>query len=178
MHENDATLGPVTAPVTVVVFYDFECQYCQRSSEALKTIKGTSTATGSGSYLSSFLSSRIPRPGSLRLPLCALASRESTSTGPDWMFANQEKLTEKALVSEAAQSLGIGVENFSACVAQKSTAAHVDRDQKQGEDLEVDGTPTFFVNGRLLEGIQSAEGLGQVIDAEMALVPAQRAGTR
>ena len=49
-----------------------------------------------------------------------------------------------------------------------ATAARVDADMQAGNDAGVNGTPAFFINGRLLSGAQPYDEFKKVIDEELA----------
>jgi protein-disulfide isomerase len=45
----------------------------------------------------------------------------------------------------------------------------VDSDVKEGDEVGVNGTPAFFVNGRMLSGAQPYEVFKRLIDEELTL---------
>jgi protein-disulfide isomerase len=68
----------------------------------------------------------------------------------EWLFGNQPTVTPEG-VKGAARTVG-GVDNFDAKYA--STLTLVRADIAQGGQLEVRGTPTFFMNGIRLPNLQ------------------------
>ena len=78
----------------------------------------------------------------------------------NWLFANQPTLTPTT-VKEAARMLG-GVSDFDA--RYQTTLQLVKGDIEQGQQLQVQGTPTFFMNGIRLPGLRA-----QFLDAAIAL---------
>ncbi len=78
----------------------------------------------------------------------------------NWLFANQPSLTPTS-VKEAARMMG-GVTDFDARYA--GTLQLVKGDIEQGEQLKVQGTPTFFMNGIRLPGLRAA-----FLDAAIAM---------
>lgn len=106
-------------------------------------------------------------PGGSHLASCeaAVAVRLAREKGKadameNWLFANQPTLTT-ASVKEAARMLG-GVTDFDARYA--TTLTLVKGDIEQGGQLQVQGTPTFFLNGIRLPGLRAA-----FLDAAIAL---------
>ena len=57
---------------------------------------------------------------------------------------------------------------FEACVKARKYQAQVQRDVAEGAKLGINGTPGFFINGRLLSGAQPLEAFASIIDAELA----------
>jgi protein-disulfide isomerase len=58
---------------------------------------------------------------------------------------------------------------FNACVASHKYKSQVEEDQKDGDEAGVNGTPAFFINGRMLSGAQPFDAFKKIIDEELAL---------
>ena len=67
----------------------------------------------------------------------------------DLLFEHQREL-EDADLTRYAQMLGLDMERFEADLASPEIEQRVSDDRKEGEALKLEGTPTVFVNGRLL----------------------------
>jgi protein-disulfide isomerase len=85
----------------------------------------------------------------------------------DAMFSDQSKLDAAALKASAAK-VGLDPAKFNACFDAKTGVAGIKSDQAQGAQLGVTGTPTFFVNGREMVGMESENGFSDVIDDELS----------
>ena len=68
-----------------------------------------------------------------------------------------------------AGDLGLDTARFNTCVDEHRYKALVEADQQAGNEAGVNGTPAFFVNGRLLSGAQPFEAFKRVIDEELEL---------
>jgi protein-disulfide isomerase len=86
----------------------------------------------------------------------------------DWMFGNAGQLSRDAVVA-AAPSLGLDAASLGKCVDDHLHAADVDRDVALGEQIGVNGTPFFFINGRLMTGGNSIDDFREVIDDELRI---------
>ena len=82
------------------------------------------------------------------------------------LFKNYSSLSD-AKFEEIAQSLGLNMEQFKQDMKNPALAAMVQRDLKDGVEAGVRGTPSIFINGRMLQQ-RSLPGFKQVIDAELA----------
>jgi protein-disulfide isomerase len=88
----------------------------------------------------------------------------------DWIFANQEQTT---LANLRSRLEGFGVDQkldvpaLLQCFDSKATEAEVTRNFAEGRALEINSTPTIFVNGRRLSGSVSWEQLKQIIEFEI-----------
>ncbi|NVL73315.1 DsbA family protein, partial [Escherichia coli] len=69
------------------------------------------------------------------------------------LFTNQRHLEQTDLDSYA-KDLGMEVSRFHADIQASATADRIAKDKKLGEDLQIGGTPTIFINRRLFDGRQ------------------------
>ncbi|HYO88293.1 MAG TPA: DsbA family protein, partial [Candidatus Limnocylindrales bacterium] len=164
--EGDPSRGPDDAPVTIVEFADFRCSYCARFHA--QTLTPLLEAYGDNVR---FVYRDYPILGADSVT-AALAGECATDQGKFWEFhdliyGNQQDLTREAFTTYAAD-LGMDVEAFNACLDADDTTTRVQRDFSAGQELGVSGTPTFFVNGRILVGAQPYDAFAQYIDEELA----------
>lgn len=85
----------------------------------------------------------------------ALASECANDLGKFWemhdkLFSNQTKLSSADL-KQYAQDLGLDTAKFNACYDTRAKKSVVDADVKEGTAKNVQGTPSFFLNGTLLQ---------------------------
>jgi len=104
----------------------------------------------------------------MKASLAALAANQQ---GKFWeyheeLLSNYNKLSD-AKFDEIAKSLGLNMEQFEEDLKNPALAAMVQRDLQNGVEAGVRGTPSIFVNGRLLKQ-RSLAGFKQIIDAELA----------
>ena len=85
----------------------------------------------------------------------------------DTLFENQNALDEEDLVRYAA-ALGLDESQFGANLAGRAYAARVREDFMGGVRSGVNGTPTFFINGRRHDGPFDLDSLLVAIDDEIA----------
>jgi protein-disulfide isomerase len=79
------------------------------------------------------------------------------------LYANQKELSE-AKVEAIARELLLNMEQFNKDLKDPSLGALVDRDISDGHRANVRGTPTVFVNGKL---VNQRNLLGMVIEEEL-----------
>jgi len=71
-------------------------------------------------------------------------------------------------LKQHAAAVGLDAARFDACLDSHKYAAAVDADIKMGNDAGVNGTPAFFINGRMISGAQPFEAFKKIIDEELA----------
>jgi len=100
----------------------------------------------------------------------AIAALAAGKQGKFWeihekLFANQKDLSD-AKVEAIAGELGLNMEQFNKDLKDPTIGSLIDRDMNNGRQINVQGTPTIFVNGKLLNQ-RSLPGLQQVIEPEL-----------
>src|SRR5205814_6937646 len=85
------------------------------------------------------------------------------------LFDNQERISP-AVIDELAKGLGLDMAKFQKDVDSESVADAVSRDRKQGERLDIQSTPTLYINGRLFPSTPDfAEDLEDWISLEVEM---------
>lgn len=140
------TFGADSAPVTVVVFADYECPHCAQEAPglqaAIKAYRGKAK----------LVYRHFPLQSHARARYAAIAAEAAYAQGKFWeysnlLFQNQSALEDDDLVAYAGR-VGLDVAAFKAAYAAKTGEPLVDGDRSEGERLEIQGTPAVFVNGR------------------------------
>jgi protein-disulfide isomerase len=163
-------LGNPNASVTIVEFSDFECPVCRSLHDALRGL--------------------LPNYPQVRVifkdfPIeqihpwartAALAGRCAYQQNPkafwklyDSIYDNQDLISpENAwnMMAEYADEAGLNVDNFKSCMASPEAGSAVDASRANGVELDVNSTPTIFVNGRRMVGAD-AHLLEQYIKYEL-----------
>ncbi|HZH79632.1 MAG TPA: DsbA family protein, partial [Archangium sp.] len=84
----------------------------------------------------------------------------------DKLFANQRAL-DRASLERYAQELGLDVAKFKAAMDSNKYDAQISADMAEATRVGVNGTPSFFINGRSLVGAQPVDAFKRVIDEEL-----------
>ena len=82
-----------------------------------------------------------------------------------------------AALDRLAGDIGLDVAAFTACRTSGKHTAAVMASNEEGSTLGITGTPTFFINGRILLGAQPLEAFSKVIDEELAAAPGRPPAT-
>jgi protein-disulfide isomerase len=160
------TKGRTDAPVTIVEFADFQCPYCREAEATIRKV--VSTHSDSVRLVFRNLPLTNVHPNALT---AAVAGVCADHQGKFWqmhdaMFDNQDELAEPDLKA-TAKKLGLDEQNFAACLADPKSKAAVDFDARAADALSLDGTPSFFINGRPLFGNLPAEQIESVVAEEL-----------
>lgn len=164
------SLGDPKAQVTLVEFSDFECPVCRRLHDVLRGM------------LPNYPQVRVvfkdfPLDMHVWARTAALAGRCAYQQDPkafwkvyDAIYDQQELISASNVwskVTDFAEQAGLNPDGFKACMASPEAGAAVDASRTNGQLLEVNSTPTVFVNGRRLVGADE-HALEQYIQYELA----------
>jgi protein-disulfide isomerase len=161
---DDPSLGPAGAPVTLVMFCDFQCPHCARTRLAVDAVLQKRPQDVRFVYRD-FPIERIHPLA----PLLAEAAACAQDQGRYWemwarLFDGQATLDAQALPRHA-RALGLNTTAFDQCLAARRHRGDGLVDRRDGEALGVSGTPTLFINGQRVEGVLSPAELDRQISA-------------
>jgi protein-disulfide isomerase len=165
--------GPESAPLTLAVFSDFQCPLCREEARELRQ--------------------KLPvdfpdevRVRFVNMPLVAIHSwAKPAAIGGrcvyrqsgqlfwdyhDWMFEHQGEITPGNLRLKAAgwaKGKPLDAAQLAACMEGRTTEIEVNAEMALGKKLDVDSTPTLFLEGRRLVGHVPWQNLSQIIRMEL-----------
>jgi len=165
--------GADSAPVTLVVYGDFQCPYCKAEAEVMrKNVVQTFTDKVRVVFKDFPLESIHPwsRAGSIAGRCVYRQDAKKFWSFHDWIYAGQEEVSVENLkekVTKWAGDNGLDAAQFATCLASKTTDAEVTSNLQEGRSLGINATPTSYLNGFKLEGTVQWEVLQQVINMEL-----------
>lgn len=178
LKKDDPTLGSQQAKVAIVEFTDYQCPYCaQYHSETFESLKKEYIDTGKVQYvLRDFpLDFHAYAKGAAIAANCA-GEQDAYWQMNHQLFSNQSELGD-GLYEKSAQSLGLNMDLFESCVNSPEQVQKVEEDVVYGQEIGVNGTPTFFIgrveNGQLTDakevsGTKPLSAFSRIIDPLLA----------
>ena len=161
---NSATKGPADAPVTLVLFDDFQCPYCAR---LVPTIEQIMQAYPNQVRV---VFKHFPLSMHKFARQAAAASIAARNQGKFWplhdqLFANYNQLNDEKIRALAA-SVGLDMERFDKDIQDPALQQEIAADMQLGTSSGVRGTPAVYINGVQLKD-RSLAGFRKAIDAEL-----------
>jgi len=155
--------GPANAPVTIVEFTDFHCSHCQ----AVEAVLGELLSTLPVRLVHRDLPLENTHP---RAKEAHEAARCADAQGRFWqfrelLFAGDPKSGDALKAS--ARSANLDLAAYDRCMAAGAGRSVIDADAADAKRLGVKSTPTFFINGRELEGPATLEAFTAAIRSEL-----------
>ena len=154
---------------TATLYTDFQCPYCAKAEpkfeEAAKKLDGVLNVTARHMPLSMHANA-VP---------AALAVQAAEAQGKhlemaDKLFATQndwkgikERDKLRTLFNDYAKELGLNVEEFDKVLLASDTVKPIQRDYEHAVKIGVKGTPTFAVNDKVIEGLDSSSSVDELV---------------
>jgi protein-disulfide isomerase len=160
--------GPANAPLTIVLFSDFQCPYCTRVEKTLERVRAQY-----GDKV------RIVWKDSPNLEIhqealtAHEAARAAGEQGHFWemhdKIFSRPFAIHRAMLDKYALELGLDMDRYRSALETGKFRAAIQQDTAYGVSLAGQGgTPAVFINGRLLPGAFPFETFRQVLDEELA----------
>ena len=143
--------GPASAAVTVVEFSDLQCPHCKEAAATIERL----LAENSNIH---FVFQNFPLPmhnwalkAADYADCVGRASNDAFWKFVSGVYAAQTDITAENAdqkLTELAETLGLNSKEIAACAAKPETQARVEASVNLGKSLDVNATPTLFINGR------------------------------
>ncbi len=164
--DDDPSRGPASAPVTVVMFSDFQCPACARTHPVLKSV-----ISEFGDKVRFVVRDYPLESIHENAFAAAMAANAAGAQGKyfeyiDLLYRNQSALDAASLKKYAAD-LGLNAKQFELDLTVESSAAEIRKDIADGDTHGVSGTPAIFVNGVKVHRL-SAEAFRRAINRALA----------
>jgi protein-disulfide isomerase len=162
--------GRADAGVVVVEYADYECPYCQKAQAGLDQIE----AEYKGKI--AFVYKDMPLPNHGHAQKAAEAAQCAAVQGKYWEYHDllfKSRELDMPQLKEHARALGLDGASFDKCLDSGEKAEGVKAGYSEGVGLGLEGTPGFFINGRLFNGILTRDQLHLVIEDELAMSAAR-----
>jgi protein-disulfide isomerase len=166
--------GGENPPIDIVEFSDLECPHCKVAQPVLAKLFADFPQVR-------FIFQQFPLPASMH-PWALKAAQYADCTGQmdkdafwkyvDSIFENQGGIalaTADDKLKELATAAGYDAQKISTCAASPETDARIKKSQALGATLDVNETPTVFINGRRVSGIANIpyDNLKQLVQFEI-----------
>jgi len=161
-------MGQASSTITIVEFSDFACPYCQSSATAAREL--------GKKYQSKikFVYRDYPlHENSIDLALAARCAGEQNKFWEmhDSLFAQRNTLSVATTTNNELQTdllniasdLKLGVSQFQTCLTDRRYISQIKKDYEDGELLEIQGTPTWYVNNYQITGSMDTEKMEELI---------------
>ncbi len=160
------TKGNPNALVTIIEISDFQCPFCSRVGPTMKKID---EEYGKDVRI---MWANEPLPFHDRAKPAAIAALAAHRQGKFWemhdkMFAAQKELTDENF-EKWAKEIGLDVAKWKKDLTDAAIAQQIDKENAAANAIGASGTPSFLINGKLIQGAQPYESFKKEIDEALA----------
>jgi protein-disulfide isomerase len=165
--KNTSVRGNPDAPVMLIEYADYECPYCQEVQPVVDKI----IAEYKGKIAFAFKD--LPLPMHANAPKAAEAARCAETQGKFWEYHDlvlAKKQLDLSKLKEYARDLKLDAASFDKCLDSGAKSELIATQLSEGQALGLNGTPSFFINGRAVVGNLTVEQLRDIINEELGIV--------
>ena len=162
--------GTTDQRVTIVEFSDFECPYCKQVQSVIKQI-----VERYGRQVR-LVFKHLPLEGHRNSLPAARAAYCAAEQDRFWQFHDalfSAGNLSPPVFEQIASDLGLGLPKFQECVASERSRAAVVKDMEAARLLRIESTPSFVVNGKVINGALSFAEFQRIIEQELNGAPKQ-----
>jgi protein-disulfide isomerase len=181
---NDHLLGNPAAPVIIVEYSDFDCEFCKNFDDTLHQIVANEGADGQVAWVYREFPLVEIHPNAFASAEAAECAAQVSGNDAFWKFADElftNQPVDPSQFGTLAASAGIGSENFATCFANASTTvdAHINADRQNALAMGATGTPysLILVNGQppvVMSGAYSYDAVKQLVDQALQSINPSR----
>ena len=159
---NSAVRGPKTAPVTIVMFSDFQCPFCAQSTPIVDQV--LAAYPNDVNFVMKQFPLRQIHPNADPAARAAIAAGKQ---GKFWemhdeLYKNGRNLTPET-IKGIAEKIGLDMKKFEEDRQSPDVKKQIDAELALGQQVDVRGTPSIFINGKVLQN-RSVDGMKAQID--------------
>jgi len=162
---DSAVRGPKNAPVTITMFSDFQCPFCGQAAPMVEEV--LKAYPNDVNFIMKQFPLRQIHPNADPAARAAVAAAKQ---GKFWemhdeLYKNQRNLSPETMKG-IAEKIGLDVAKWQADMDSDAVKKQVDAELALGQSVNVRGTPTLYINGKLAQN-RSVDGLKAQVDQEL-----------
>ena len=163
----DHAVGPVDAPVTLIEYSDFQCPACEAKFFVVSKLLTEASTTIRFAYR------YFPLPQHANAISSSMAAEAAGAQGKFWdmydlLFTNHTDWTELADPTSVyvgyAKKIGLDTDKFTTDLSSTTLRAEIDANLADGQAIGINATPTFFINGKVINTPQTYAEFKDLID--------------
>jgi protein-disulfide isomerase len=162
---NSAVRGPKDAPVTIVMFSDFQCPFCAQSAPIVDDV--LKAYPNDVNFMMKQFPLKQIHPNAEPAARAAIAAGKQSKFWEmhDELYKNFRSLTPET-IKGIAEKLSLDMAKFEADMNSDAAKKQVEEELALGAKSDVRGTPSFFINGKIAQN-RSLEGFKAQVDTEL-----------
>jgi len=164
--DHDHRQGPRQAPLQLVEYGDYQCGYCGQAYLAVRAAQQALGDKLAFVFRNFPLREAHPQAQQAAEAAEAAAAQQKFWEMHDALYTHQNHL-DAAHLRTYAQQLGLDAAQFAHDMRASAVATKIDADFESGIRSGVNGTPSFFVNGKKYEGGWEGQALTEFLQSQL-----------
>jgi protein-disulfide isomerase len=163
---NAPSVGPASAKVTILHYFDYQCPFCVRVAPTLDQV----LKNYPNDVRVVYKMHPLPfHPNAMPAAEAAMAANAQGKFAPmnEKLLANSSALSRDKYLQFATE-IGLDVKKFTSDIDAQANKKTIDEQTKEAMNVGATGTPASFVNGRFISGAAPYEAFKKLIDEEIA----------
>ena len=169
VNSKDHIQGKNTAPLELVEYGDYQCPNCGRAYPIIKSLQRSLGDDLKFVFRNFPLSEIHPDAFTAAVAAEAAGLQDKYWEMHDIIFENQQALDLESLFPYA-KAIGLDVKRFKNDIQKNELANKVEQDFESGIRSGVNGTPSFFINGRKYNGDWEEDVFDQYLKSQLPVI--------
>ncbi len=168
VNSKDHIQGKNTAPLELVEYGDYQCPHCGHAYPIIKNVQRKLGADLKFVFRNFPLSEMHPDAFNAAVAAEAAGLQQKFWDMHDIIFENQQELDLESLFLYA-KTIGLDLERFKSDIQKNMLTAKVEQDFESGVRSGVNGTPSFFINGKKYNGDWEEDVFNQYLKSQLSV---------
>lgn len=164
---TDPIIGQSEAPITIYEYSSLACPSSARMNPLMAEILSLYPDKVRLIWKDLPLEDVYPGATKAHLALRCAQQQDKFSQYQELLFANQENFSQENILA-LADKAGLNLDDFNTCLTDPQTAQLIADNIAEAENLDIPGTPHFYINSQELLGVSQLEDFERIIDAELS----------
>ncbi len=168
VNSKDHIQGKNTAPLELVEYGDYQCPHCGHAYPIIKNVQRKLGADLKFVFRNFPLSEAHPDAFNAAVAAEAAGLQQKFWDMHDIIFENQQELDLESLFLYA-KTIGLDLERFKNDIQKNMLTTKVEQDFESGVRSGVNGTPSFFINGKKYNGDWEEDVFNQYLKSQLSV---------
>ncbi|MBI2990289.1 MAG: thioredoxin domain-containing protein [Candidatus Magasanikbacteria bacterium] len=158
---HNPKIGNPEAEINIIAFIDFQCPFSQESYRVFNQVIDT---YGSAAQITfKHLPLTAIHPQAMDAALASSCAGEQKAFWEYYRLVFENKNLDETALLAYAETLRLDMARFKQCLQTKRYQSNIEQDMLDAVELGVRGTPTYFVNQDIIEGVAPASVWAETI---------------
>ncbi len=162
---DDPIIGNKEAKLTIIEFGCYTCEYTKKVEQTLKEVLEYYNGEINIQFKTFYIPHHNASKEAALVGYCAFEQGKYEEFHKE-IFSINETICQNCLIN-IEKKIGLNITEFEECMKSERAEKEINEDQLQGLHAGVQGTPTFFINDKVIVGPKPFKSFKKIIDEEL-----------